>query len=66
MPETTRIVVQKNLYPNLDKIRISKKNTIEITNKVDQYNKKPQNFFSSGVWGGSGGGGGGGGGGWSW
>ena len=26
-PETTRIVVQNNLYPNLDKIRISKKNT---------------------------------------
>ena len=27
IPETTRIVVQTNLYPNLDKIRKSKKNT---------------------------------------
>ena len=26
IPEKTGIVVQKNLYPNLDKIRISKKN----------------------------------------
>ena len=25
IPETTRMVVQNNLYPNLDEIRISKK-----------------------------------------
>ena len=30
IPETTRIVVQNNLYSDLDKIRISKK-TLEIT-----------------------------------
>ena len=53
--------MQNNLYPNLDKIRISKK-TLEITKIVDQYNiKSVKTFFSSGVWVGAGGGGGGGG-----
>ena len=45
IPETTRIVVQNNLYPNLDKIRISKK-TLEITKIVDQYNIKSVKIFS--------------------
>ena len=45
IPETTRIVVQNNLYPNLDKIRISKK-TQEITKIVDQYNLKSVKIFS--------------------
>ena len=59
IPETTRIVEQNNLYPNLDKIRISKK-TLEITKIVDQYNIKSVNiFFILGVWVGAGEGGGG-------
>ena len=45
IPETTQIVVQNNLYPNLDKIRISKR-TLEITKIVDQYNIKRVNIFS--------------------
>ena len=32
-PETTRIVVQSNLYPNLDRLRVTKK-TLEITKIV--------------------------------
>ena len=45
IPETTRIVVQSNLYPNLDKMRKSKK-TLEITKIVDQYNIKSVKFLS--------------------
>ena len=45
IPETTRIVVQNNLYRNLDKIRISKK-TLEITKIVDQCNIKSVKIFS--------------------
>ena len=46
--------MQNNLYPNLDKIRISKK-TLEITNIVDQYNIKSVKFFQfRGVWVGAG------------
>ena len=44
LPETIRTVVQNDLYPNLDKIRISKK-TLEITETVDQYNIKALKFF---------------------
>ena len=40
IPETTRIVVQNNFYPNLNKI-ISK-----ITKLVDQYNIKSVKIFS--------------------
>ena len=55
--------MQNNLYPNLDKIRISKK-TLEITKIVDQYNiKSVKILFSSGVWLGAAAAGGGGGGG---
>ena len=45
IPVTTRIVVQNNLYPNLNKIRISKK-TLELTKIVDQYNIKSVKIFS--------------------
>ena len=44
-PETTRIVVQNNLYSNLNKIRTSKK-TLEITKIVDPYNMKSVKNFS--------------------
>ena len=37
IPETTRIV-QNNLYPNLDKIRISKKNTNSRPKTEDENN----------------------------
>ena len=43
-PETTRIVVQNNLYPNLDKSRKLKK-TLE-KKIVDQYNIKSVKIFS--------------------
>ena len=44
-PETTQIVMQNILYPNLNNIRISKK-TLEKTKIVDHYNIKSVKIFS--------------------
>ena len=47
IPETTRIVVQNNLFPNLDKVKISRSRKIlEITKIADQYNIKSVKIFS--------------------
>ena len=45
IPLTTRIVVQNNLYLNLDKIRVSEK-TQELIKIVDQYKTKEVKIFS--------------------